>query len=378
MAKSPLVRLFLLSLLLALPAARAAQAQETENRPGPPSISSFSPVRGGPGTLVTVLGQNLAGVRNVFFGAQGATFQEMPGGTLLRTTVPAGATTGPLRVTTTGGAATSSQVFLVTGGDGGGGSPLPPRFFSIAPNRGPVGTVVTITGEGLSSVRNVFFGSVPAPFQEFPGGLELQTTVPIGAVTAPITVTTVVGSYTHPNSFTVETGGGGGGGGAPTISFFDPGSGPVLTQIQIAGSGFLGTTDVRINNVPLSASYFVVSDNEIQATVQPIATTGRVSVITTHGTATSTGTYTVQTSPQQPSISSFSPTSGGLGTLVILYGQNLSNVQNVFFNGQVAAFQEMGGSQLRTWVPPGASTGPIKVVTAAGVATSAQAFFVVP
>lgn len=161
------------------------------------------------------------------------------------------------------------------------------------------------------------------------------------------------------------------------VSFFDPGAGPVLTEIVIGGSGFLGATDVRINNVPNSASFYVVSDTEIRATVQPIATSGRVSVINTFGTGVSPATFLVFTSPQQPSLSGFSPSAGGVGTAVILFGQNLANVQNVFFGGQVAVFQEVaGGNQLNTWVPPGATTGTIRVVTAAGVATSTQTFLV--
>jgi large repetitive protein len=161
------------------------------------------------------------------------------------------------------------------------------------------------------------------------------------------------------------------------IASFSPTSGPVFTPVQIYGSGFLGTLDVRINNVPLSASYSIVSDNQLSITVQPVATSGPISVITTTGTAVSAGSFTVLGTPQQPSVSGFSPGSGGLGTQVTIYGQNLSNVQNVFFNGQVAVFQEIaGGTQLRTFVPPGATTGPIKVVTAAGFATSPQSFIV--
>jgi large repetitive protein len=437
----------------------AAQAQETDGRPGPggglpPFVTGFSPAGGQVGTPVTVTGRNLQAVQNVFFGDQVAVFQEVAGGLQLRTQVPPGAVTAPIRVVTATGSATSSRSFVV----GNNPPPQGPTISAFSPASGPVGTTVQIFGSGLSgttqvrfnnvlssasfsivsdsqvsatvlpiassgpitvvtttgiaispgsftvtanplqpvisvfspqsgspgtqvtlfgqnlfNVQNVFFGGQVATFQELAGGNQLRTVVPSGGVTGPITVTTAAGAATSIQSFVVS----GSSGGGPIISSFTPTSGPVFTQVQVYGSGFLDTFDVRINGVPLSASYSIVSDNQLSITVQPVATSGPISVLTTGGTAYSAGSFAVLSTPQQPSISGFSPGFGGLGTLVTIYGQNLAVVQNVFFNGQVAVFQEVaGGNQLRTWVPPGASTGPIRVVTAAGAATSAQSFIV--
>jgi hypothetical protein len=53
----------------------------------------------------------------------------------------------------------------------------------------------------------------------------------------------------------------------------------------ILGQGFTGTTAVSLNGIP--ASFTVVSDTFIKATVPPGATTGFVTVATPSGTLTS-------------------------------------------------------------------------------------------
>jgi hypothetical protein len=53
----------------------------------------------------------------------------------------------------------------------------------------------------------------------------------------------------------------------------------------ILGQGFTGTSSVSINGIP--ASFTVVSDTFINATVPPGATTGFVKVVTPSGTLTS-------------------------------------------------------------------------------------------
>jgi streptogramin lyase len=82
-----------------------------------PSISSFSPASGSPGTAVAVAGSNLLGTTSVRFGVTlQPTYSIDPTGTLITTTVPAGATTGPITIVTPWGTAVSAASFGVTGG----------------------------------------------------------------------------------------------------------------------------------------------------------------------------------------------------------------------------------------------------------------------
>ena len=98
-----------------------------------------------------------------------------------------------------------------------------------------------------------------------------------------------------------------------------PGSGPPGTVVTITGSTFIGTTNVTFNGT--GASYVVDNDTQITATVPGGATTGPLSVTNIVGTSVS-GTAFVVTNA--PSISSFTPTSGPVGSVVTITGQNFN------------------------------------------------------
>ncbi|HEX8409763.1 MAG TPA: S8 family serine peptidase [Thermoanaerobaculia bacterium] len=85
--------------------------------------------------------------------------------------------------------------------------------------------------------------------------------------------------------------GGGGGTPAPSISSFSPTSGGVGTSVTVNGSNFTGASAVRFNGQ--SASFSVISSSQITATVPNCSSTGTVSVVTSGGTATSSGSFTV-------------------------------------------------------------------------------------
>jgi uncharacterized protein (TIGR03437 family) len=70
----------------------------------------------------------------------------------------------------------------------------------------------------------------------------------------------------------------------PFVAFVRP-YGKVGQTGGILGQGFTGTTSVSLNGTP--ASFTVVSDTFIKATVPPGATTGFVTVVTPTGTLTS-------------------------------------------------------------------------------------------
>ncbi len=164
----------------------------------PPSISGFSPTSGPSGTSVTINGSNFTGATAVAFNGTSASFT-VNSGTQITTTVPGGATSGPITVTTPGGTATSSPSnFSVTG------SPTP-TITSFSPTSGPVGTTVTITGTNLTGASAVKFNGTSATYT-VNSATGITTTVPAGATTGPISVTTSGGTATSSGSFTVPTG----------------------------------------------------------------------------------------------------------------------------------------------------------------------------
>ncbi len=161
----------------------------------------------------------------------------------------------------------------------------------------------------------------------------------------------------------------------PTVSSFTPTLGGVGTVVTITGTNFTGATAVRFNNV--TSTFSVVSSSQITATVPTNATTGRISVTTPSGTATSAANFTVIPAP---TITSFTPTSGPRGTVVTIVGTNFSGsgftATSVTFNNVAATFTVNLSTQITATVPSTAVTGPIKVTTTGGTGTSATSFSV--
>ena len=78
-----------------------------------------------------------------------------------------------------------------------------------------------------------------------------------------------------------------------------------------------------------------------------------------------------------PALTSFAPTSGPVGTSVVLTGTNLTNTTAVAFNGTAASgFVVNSATQITVNVPVGTSSGLIMVTTPGGTVSSATAFTV--
>jgi hypothetical protein len=78
-----------------------------------------------------------------------------------------------------------------------------------------------------------------------------------------------------------------------------------------------------------------------------------------------------------PTVASFSPTSGLVGTTVVLTGTDFITTTGVAFNGTAApGFVINSDTQLTASVPAGATTGPISVTNPQGTSASAASFTV--
>jgi hypothetical protein len=241
--------------------------------------------------------------------------------------------------------------------------PTVPTVTSFIPSSGAVGTAVTVSGTGFLGTTAVAFGGVAAAFA-VQSATSLQATVPAGARTGPIGVTNGSGTGRSATSFAVTVP-------APTISSFTPAGGPVGTVVTIAGTKFTGATAVKFHG--MSAAFAVDSATQITATVPEGATSGAISVTTLGGTATSASSFTVI---PPPTISSFTPASGPVGTVVTITGTALAGASAVLFHGTSASFTVDLPTQITATVPAGATTGPIQVTTPGGTATSATSFVV--
>ncbi|MBK9401807.1 MAG: IPT/TIG domain-containing protein [Bacteroidetes bacterium] len=79
-----------------------------------------------------------------------------------------------------------------------------------------------------------------------------------------------------------------------------------------------------------------------------------------------------------PTITSFTPASGPVGTLVTVIGTNLNNLSNFSVGGVPAITISNDGNNLVGMVMPGAATGAVTVVTNGGMATGNSNFTVTP
>jgi uncharacterized repeat protein (TIGR03803 family) len=156
-----------------------------------PQIKSFTP-SGIVGSSVTITGVSLTQTTNVTIGGKAASFT-VNSDTQVTATVPPGAKTGQkITITTLGGVATSAGAFTVV-----------PFITGFSPGSGPVGTAVTITGNSFTGATKVTFGGVAATSFQVKKDTEVDATVPTGAVTGPIAVTTPGGTGTSATNFTV-------------------------------------------------------------------------------------------------------------------------------------------------------------------------------
>jgi uncharacterized repeat protein (TIGR03803 family) len=97
-----------------------------------------------------------------------------------------------------------------------------------------------------------------------------------------------------------------------------------------------------------------------------------------YGTTTGPGNGTVFTYGFPPFIT-MSPSSGLVGTMVRIYGTDLSGATAVTFNGGVpAAFTIVSPGEITALVPAGALFGPVKVTTPAATLVSNVVFRVTP
>jgi arylsulfatase A-like enzyme len=186
-----LITLALLTLTLVLAAGLPASAQGT--------ITGFDPTHGSVGTVVVISGTEFTGSTDVRIGGAsvGAGNFTVDSDGEITATVPSDAATGNIEIDTPGGVASSADPFRVDTEP-----PPSPTIDSFTP-RGPEGAPIVITGSGLSTTSDVEFGNKSAQFSVIADD-HLTAYVPVGAPTAPITVTTDGGTVTTADPFVVQ------------------------------------------------------------------------------------------------------------------------------------------------------------------------------
>ena len=167
----------------------------------------------------------------------------------------------------------------------------------ISPNKGSVGAPVTIYGTGFSptlSENTVQFNGVAAPIVAATA-TRIIANVPSGATSGPISVITPSGSATSSSSFTLAESSAD----PPTISGFNPTIGDPGATVTISGTNFMEAVldnRVRFNG----GNHSVVSaaaHTSLTTSVPAGAVSGRISVTTPSGSATSSTDFFIPPAP---------------------------------------------------------------------------------
>ncbi|WP_287130212.1 choice-of-anchor tandem repeat GloVer-containing protein [Candidatus Cyanaurora vandensis] len=161
---------------------------------------------------------------------------------------------------------------------------------------------------------------------------------------------------------------------APFLLSFTPVSGAPGTTVTLTGNFLNGTTQVTFNGT--AASFTLNSSTEVTALVPLGASTGPLTLTTGNGTTTSPTAFTVL-QLVVPLVTDFTPTSGTVGTSVVLTGLNFTGARAVQFNTTPApGFIVNSDTQITVNVPAGATDGPIQVTSPDGIGTSLTNFAV--
>lgn len=284
---------------------------------------------------------------------------------------------------TTVGTASAQQGVYVSGTDLTGTiTATAPTGFEISWTAGAnfgASQVLTQSGGTFTSVP-LYIRLTGTALGSFSGNVTLASP---GAATQVIAVTGAVTTILNPNP-------------AATVTRVSPstGSAGVETTLDFYGTNFVPGVTISIDPTRSGAYFGVgpttfISSTHVTAVVRSSAFTttlsGSVSAsnpLPGGGGNTPAGSviYTVQPSP--PVITSFSPTSGPVGTEVTIIGYNLFvGTSGIIYNSTISfngtpTYTIPGANQIMVRVPTGATTGFITVTNPNGGAVSAIPFTV--
>jgi hypothetical protein len=249
---------------------------------------------------------------------------------------------------------------------------------SFSPGSGPVGTVVTVNGSGFVGSNLAWVGAAHDAPVNVLSDTQLRVTIPAGATTGAIGIFNPAHGAFTATSFAV-TSAAASAYPQQAISSFSPSQGGAGTVVTVNGSGFVGSNLAWVgaaHDAPVS----VLSDTQLRVTIPAGATTSAIGIFNpTHVAFTATSFTVTSAAPAYPqqAISSFSPSQGGVGTVVTVNGSGF-NGSNLAWVGAAhnAVVQVISDTQIRVTIPADATTGAIGIFNSAHAAFTATSFSV--
>ncbi len=321
-----------------------------------PSIASVEPSAGTVGARIHLRGTNFGtDIRRVSaaIGERSLVVRAVTP-TDVTLEIPEGAAGGPIALVVNGlPAVTSPAPFEVL---------TPVAVRGLEPISGPVGTEVTIRGEGFSPVLahdHVTLAGIDCPVVAA-SPTELRVQIP-QAGSGPLVVTVEnAGTARTTQPFVITT--------PPFIARMEPTSGAVGAIVRLFGTSF--GTNPAVVEVALAGRRMDVRsirDTELEVVVPRGASSGRISVtVRLQGTGSSSVDFTVL---GDFALSGAEPEEAHAGRAIALRGQGfVEDGLSVTFSGSgaPAPFTFVSSGELRVLVPDDAASGPITVRLADG------------
>ena len=344
-----------------------------QRRATKPVVTKLKPSSGptSGGVDVVIKGHRLTGIKRVIFGDSQATDVRTPSPRKLVVKAPpheAGQVR--VRVVTKHGASKRTRATTFTY------VASPPSLTRVSPAAGPTagGTRVTLTGTDLAGATGVRFGTSAATSVVVDSPTTIVATTPPHAVgKVNVMVTTAGGTVSLEEGFTYAP--------APTLSFVDPGSGPLdSTPVTLVGTALTAAAQVTFGGAP--ATVHSASPDGTELTVStPAHAAGfvNVTVTTVGGSATLTNGYLFVGGTTLTAVApSAGPSSGGVN--VTLSGTGFTGETLVTFGNKpsLAVFPNLSGTELTALLPShAAGTVDVSVATVGGSATLTNGFMYV-
>lgn len=368
-----------------------------------PALTALNPSGGTPGMTVTITGSNFGAVQEystvTFSGVQSSIVSWSD--TSIRAIVPDGVASGPVVVTRYGqsNALPFTRLGAITGTvQQNGMGPVAGAVVQALLNGELKGTTSS-SSSGTYMLDSLPLGTYEvvaavngSGFQSHPGVLLTASSNP--TVNFVLTFAGQVNYAYDPLNRLVSVNGNGqqatysydavgnllsiarSGTGTVRISSVTPITASAGTPVTVYGTGFspdLAQNVVRFNGV--AATVIAGAVTQLTVVVPSGASTGPVTVTAPSGSATGP-TFSVI---GQPTITSFSPTSGAIGTTVTITGENFNpDVNTVKLNSTPLPTLSVTPTAVTTTVTAGSSSGKFSVAGPEGLAVSGSTFLVIP
>lgn len=322
---------------------------------GTPQITRINPTQAKAGTALVVQGKNLTdGVLSINGLVTDKAVTTVTD-TVIRTTIPATATSGlvSVRVFETLVATSTDSLKIIA----------QPFITNLMARDGIAGDKLIIQGLNLQSVTSVSFGNVAVPFRILSSN-QIEATVPALTTSGNVTISanSIGGTATATDPF----------------FFYLPPSNLSLTPARqlngrpmtVSGKNLYRITDVKVSGIAVP----ITSRNEgidLLIGIPENAVSGPITVTSRAGTA-SVPLVIVQ----KPTVTSLLPVKARVGERIVLSGDFLQDAQ-IYFTGSASPAADGGkNTDTERWVlvPADAQIGPLRIVNIAGEVTTTSSF----